>query len=127
MINRRLAACCCALLLLLGNAAVIQVVAWSAMIAQRSLAQGFPDAVVSTLTGERPCMMCRTASELDRRADPTLPNGVSKQLKKAESPLLTTLPVMPVVATTEASLVGWPAVAALHGVSPAPELPPPRC
>jgi hypothetical protein len=127
VVNRRLAACCCALLLLLGNTAVVQVVAWSAMIAQRSLSQGVSDAVASTLSGERPCLMCRTASELDRRADPALPSGVSKQLKKAEAPLLPALPVMPVVATNEASLVGWPAVAALHGVSPAPELPPPRC
>lgn len=126
MINRRLAACCCALLLLLGNAAVVQVVAWSAMIAQRSLSQGLPDAVASTLSGERPCMMCRTASELDRRSDPTLPN-LSKQVKKAEARVLATPALLTAVAATEARLVGWPDVAMRHGIRLLPELPPPRC
>lgn len=97
------------------------------MIVQRTAAEGVAGAVASTLAGERPCAMCRTAAAVER-ADPGLPAGVAKLLlKKSEVPVLPPLAAGPLTGGVSAALPGWADMAAPGGLAHLPELPPPRC
>lgn len=97
------------------------------MIAQRAASEGVAGAVASTLSGERPCALCRTAAAVER-TDPGLPAGVAKLLlKKSEVPVLPPLAAGPQRGGISSALPGWADMAPPGGLSRLPELPPPRC
>jgi hypothetical protein len=54
-----------ALVLSLGPGTGLQVVAWVGMVIDRAPAEGFGSAVVSVLTGERPCRVCSVVRSLE--------------------------------------------------------------
>lgn len=110
-----------ALVLSLGPGTGLQVVAWAGMVLDRAPAEGLGTALVSVLTGERPCRVCTVVRSLELQ-DPGLGN-------LPPAPHLYIGTVMPIPLGTVIEVPGF------HGPeprpcrprdAPAPEPPPPR-
>lgn len=125
MPRRRVAICCLALVLALGNAAVVQAIGWTGMIASRSLDGGFAAAVASTFSGEAPCTLCRAAAAMDDRDAADRAAQVLKMTKRIDAqPSRRADPIL--IAMADVLLPVPAARVRPTCVQPAPEPPPPR-
>lgn len=67
---------CCALYLSGAHWVMMQTVAWTTMVVERSGEMGLPEAVESTFSGEKPCGMCKAIAhgkEEEQKQAPEIP------------------------------------------------------
>jgi hypothetical protein len=116
------------LLVLAGNGALVQVLAWGAMIATRAPDMGWSAAVASTFGGQAPCRMCVVAQALrDGPAADALPTGpATKIVPTATLALLPADPALLPVADRPIARLLMRSARCPPGRCPAPEPPPPR-
>jgi hypothetical protein len=124
MFRRRSVILLLAAVLIGGNAAVVQVVAWGSMLAERAQRMEVAAAIASTFDGSAPCGMCRMAESL-RDQSPAAPAGLAKLVKKADAPLVPCVALL-IRGGEAAELPPWPATLPPIVSAIAPELPPPR-
>lgn len=86
MLRRRSIILLLAAVLIGGNAAVVQLVGWGAMLVERVQRMEVAAAVASTFDGSTPCRMCRMAESLRDKPSPSVPAGAAKLVKKPPMP-----------------------------------------
>lgn len=81
-LGRLLLLLCCAWLLS-GPQLLLQLGAWSWMIASYAQQSGIEQAVAETFSGERPCQLCKfiTAAEAEQQSSPAQAPDEAKSLK----------------------------------------------
>ena len=121
----RVIALCLALLLIGGSSCLVQVLGWSVMVAQRAPLVGFQAAVISVMTGTKPCGFCVTAAAL-RDAENGQPDaaGAIAKLKQPDVAPPIVVTVLGGGITTQCHPAPTPDCA--PGRYVAPEVPPPR-
>jgi len=126
-VPRRCAALALILLLLGGNAAVVQMVGWAGMLAERAGRMGWNAAVESTFSGSERCAMCHAAAALRDEGDPGSPvPEATKQLDKLPSAPPHAQPCLD-LSGSDGQPSRLPATACRPGeYRPAPQPPPPR-
>ncbi len=75
-----------------GHWYAMQFYAWITMIQKSTPEVGFTVAVTETLSGEKPCEMCRNiraAKQQEHRPDKEMPSQTSLKIKKSETLMLT--------------------------------------
>lgn len=118
-----------AVLLALGPAALVQLAAWGAMLAERVPRDGLVAATLSTFAGDDPCRMCLAARQLRAAEGGERPSGLpaAPALKKAAGDLALLPPPLPLPAAADGGhLVPCHGPVRRIGERPSPEPPPPR-
>ncbi len=118
-----------------GHISVIQIAAWTGMIISRTPAQGFSQAVASTLSGDQPCRVCQTVKQLEAAQDahaddgtPAQPHPDAPTLKMVKEKMATVFAGSEILALTVQVLRPvWPTCTArLPEFVATPPVPPPQ-
>lgn len=81
-----------------GDLLVLQVTAWSGMLASRTVEQGLVEAVTSTFDGDHPCHLCsmvKDAAEEEERPKQSAPKSSKTSLNTELAKLKEFVPMAP--------------------------------
>ncbi|WP_038168646.1 hypothetical protein [Verrucomicrobium sp. BvORR106] len=116
-----------------GDLLVLQVAAWSGMIATRTAEQGLTEAVKTTFDGDHPCRLCSMVKEaaVAEEKAPTSTSSSSKSPVKSElAKLKEFVPMSPVAMPQAHEIASLPQAEWFNnftaGRHDAPQLPPPQ-
>lgn len=115
-----------------GDLLVLQVAAWSGMIATRTAEQGLTEAVKTTFDGDHPCRLCSMVKEASSSEEksPATSTGAKTPAKTEFAKLKEFVPMSPLALPMAHEVASLPQAAWFNhftaGRHDSPQLPPPR-